>query len=114
MLQYESIYDGSSKPRMVKRYVASSGETFDTQIDPARDPEDCDSLSVEQVYDHMSNLLSHLKATVNSSEVIAIDEGIGGSSIGVKNWVEVQKIHQEIVDWWVYIYFRPETDGDPA
>jgi len=68
------------------------------------------NLTVEEVYQHISNLIQYMKDVAQAAIPVAIDEDVpeDGWHIG-GNWGEVEWAKNETYDWWKSVYFENEA-----
>lgn len=110
MIDYILQNESGTIPKIIKRFTASSGETFEIAVD-FRSP-DISDLSDEDIYTHLNNLLSYISEVAGSSlSVIPKDQPVNGSW-PIVNWENIEAAKKEVLDWWGYVYYRDEEDSD--
>jgi hypothetical protein len=111
MIDYVCEHPEGCRPRVLKRFTASSGEQFTAEVLVTQESERS-HLTTEQVYEHLDALVAHIRRTVETVEPIAVDEPVGGNPWALKNWEEVEWAKNEAIQWWDYVYFRDEEAHD--
>lgn len=110
MIEYELIYEVGSRPEVHKKFTASSGETFSMPFGFESTVER-DSLSSEEIYAHLENLLAYIKEKSQNLSVVQLDEQLDGDGWHLNGgWAEMVWANEEILKWWEYVYYRPEEE----
>jgi hypothetical protein len=112
MTEYISKVEDGSKPRLVKKFTASSGETFTAEIGLGVKDE-IDIISTEIIYSHLRNLIQYIKSCVESISVTEKDDN-SPEAWPIKGWSDVEKAKLEILDWWEIAYYRDEPEEEPS
>lgn len=111
MINYESRMDpNTGTPSMFKILVASSGEELQAPIFVDRNKTECDNIPAEKIYEHLTNLLNHLKSKIETLEIIGADEPLVNGFTPIKGWSTISKLEYEISVWWGYVYFRDDNE----
>lgn len=105
---YAAEYDGSSRPQMIKRLSASSGETLEVTI-PYTNEEEVALIDDETIFAHTRNLVQYIK---NLTPTIFITEKDDDEleSWPIKNWKEIEFAKNEACYWWEIAYYRDEPE----
>ena len=105
-MTYIFAYDGSSRPAWQKILTASSGETFTVNL-VFENLEDRDTLSAEQVYQHIDNLVSYIKDVTTGVSPIYLEDSEPGDGWHLKGgWGEVEWAKDEVLKWWSWAYYN--------
>jgi hypothetical protein len=112
MIEYEFVYEKESRPRVLKKFTASSGETFAMSFGFDNEQER-NSLTNEQIYIHLENLLLYIKDKSQGLSLTYLNEPLPTDGWHLKNgWAEIDWANLEINKWWKYAYYREETDEE--
>jgi hypothetical protein len=115
MIVYSAYYEPGS-PAIIKKVV----ETLDGFVDTGVNFYNLDErefLTDEIIAQHLENLHLYFKEVSSSSSVIPV--GSHQTTYIIPEWAKLNDIFQEIVSWWNFLSYRPETDEsdhyhDPA
>lgn len=109
-VEYLSVYDGQSRPRATKRITDDSGQSVDTPI-AFEFASEVDNFTVEDVYEHLNNLVAYIKDTSQNLSPIGLDEDIPEDAWHLKGgWGEIHWANEEAFKWWNHIYYRDEEE----
>ena len=73
MIEYVFSYEKVQRPVCVKKFTASSGETFSVSFG-FENKEEREELTETQIYEHLENLLSYIKDKSQELTLIALGE----------------------------------------
>jgi hypothetical protein len=107
MIVYSAHYE-IGKPATIKKTVETVDETFVSTNVNFYNLEEREFLTDEIVAQHLENLLLYFKEVAASSSIIAT--GSHQTTHIIPEWGELSDIFQEIVSWWNFLSYRPETD----
>lgn len=107
MIEYVIEYSPGTKPEIIKKFVASSGEEFTTNVYIFEESERV-NLSDDEIYSHIANLLSYMRDVVKDevSPILKDEKPSGGWPL--TNWEKVETAKEEIFAWWEHVYYREE------
>jgi hypothetical protein len=111
MIDYILENSDGHRPKILKRFTASSGEQFTAEVLVLQESERS-QLTADQVYEHLDALVGYIKKTSEIIEPIAIDEPVANHPWPLKGWEEIEWAKNEAIQWWDYIYFRDENHED--
>ena len=112
-MTYQFTYDGTSRPRWVKSFTASSGETFSVDL-VFENHEDRATLDATQAYAHMENLAQFVKDQTNGLEIVQLGDPMPQGMYpfkGTGDWEEIDWALQEISKWWSWAYFNDDFES---
>lgn len=114
MIEYELVYEAGSRPKCLKKFTASSGEVFSVAFG-FDNGEEREALSTEEIYVHLENLLQYIKDKAQNLSIIQLNEENDGDGWHLNGgWAEIDWANEEILRWWEYAYYRPETNSEEA
>lgn len=116
-MSYTFSYDGTSRPKWIKTFTASSGESF--SVDLTFDNEsDRLQLTKEEAFGYMEMLLQYAKDTVSSLNLIQIEENQPPTNpYPVRgNFKEYEWAMDTLSRWWFWGYFNDafEVSREPV
>jgi hypothetical protein len=107
MIVYAAHYE-PNKPAMIKKVIETiDGSFVETGVN-FYNLEEREFLTDEIIAQHLENLLLYFKEIAASSSMIAV--GSHQTTHIVPEWAQLSDIFQEIVAWWNFLSYRPETD----
>ena len=107
MIVYAAHYE-PGKPAMIRKVIETiDGSFVDTGVN-FYNLEEREFLTDEIIAQHLENLLLYFKEVSASSSIIAT--GIQQTTHVIPEWGQLNDIFQEIVSWWTFLSYRPETD----
>lgn len=109
MVDYVIVYEGaSSRPKLVKRFISESSETFDATIVFSNEEERA-SVSVEKIYEYLNALTAYITDCVALVSPLLPSEPVPVSGWPMSGpWGEVEWAKLEIFYWWEDAYYRDE------
>lgn len=106
------VYDGSARPKWEKVFTAESGEEFSVEL-MFENYAERQSLTVEEVYEHMGNLLAYAQLNLNSSEIVTLADPIPQTYTPLQGgFPETDWAFEEINKWWRWAYFNEAFDTE--
>jgi len=111
MIDYMCQKTEGCRPRILKRFTASSGEQFTAEVLVLQEDER-EHLTTEQVYEHIDNLVLYIQEVSQRVEPVRADEQIGDNPWPLRGWEEVEWAKDQALRWWEYIYFRDEHEHE--
>jgi len=110
MIEYEFVYNKGSRPEILKKFTAKSGEVFSMPFGFENEFERS-SLTSEQIYTHLENILQYTKDTGQNLSLVYPNEPTSTDGWHLKGGSgEIQWANEESLRWWEYVYYRPEDD----
>jgi hypothetical protein len=106
MIVYAAYYEVGT-PAMIRKVVETLDGFVDTGVN-FYNLEEREFLTDEIITQHIENLHLYFKEVSASSSVIAI--GSHQTTHIIPEWGKLNDIFQEIVAWWTFLSYRPETD----
>lgn len=107
MITYAAYYE-PGKPAMIRKTVeAMDGSIVDTGVN-FYNLEEREFLTDEIITQHLENLHLSFKDIATASSMIAI--GSHQTTHIIPEWAQLSDVFQEIVSWWNFLSYRPETD----
>jgi hypothetical protein len=112
MIEYIFEYDGTERPKFIKKVVGSDGTAVSTILN-FHNEEERESLSAEQLYSHVDNLIQYIKDRAQTIESVKLDEPPpeDGWHYGGGGWAEISWANEEVLKWWEYVYYREEEEN---
>lgn len=105
MISYIFSYEGSERPKIIKRVLDSNGATVDTVLNFYNE-EERKILTVEQTYNHIDNLVQYIKDKSQVISSIKMEEPIPSDGWHFNGgWAEIEWAKEEIFKWWQSVYF---------
>lgn len=110
-MTYSFVYDGSSRPKWEQNLVAQSGETLVIPLVFENDQQRLE-LTVEQVYQHIDNLIQYIKDKSSQISSIKMDEETPADGWHFKGgWGEVEWAKDEAFKWWDWAYHNDDFEA---
>ena len=107
MITYAAFYE-SGKPPMIRKTVEAIDNTIiDTGVN-FYNVEEREFLTDEIITQHVENLHLYFKNVADSSSIIPV--GSHQTTHIIPEWAQLNDIFSEIVGWWTYLSYKPETD----
>lgn len=112
-MRYQFEYDGpSARPRWVKVITDTDGVDQRTVLNFAN-KEERESLTNEEVYNHLDNLVQYIKDVSQAISPIGLDENRPADGWHINgNWGEVEWAKEETLSWWESVYYKNEPDEE--
>ncbi len=109
IVNYEAYYNNNSKPSIRKSIEGSDGSFIYTHLNFSNEDER-ENISDEIVINHINNLHDYIKFLTSGSTLIPV----GGALMSeiVVEWNDIQRVYSELVQWWMFVSFREESDED--
>lgn len=113
MTSYVFEYDGSERPKVIKRVVDANGANVDTALNFYNEA-DRVSLTAEQLYMHIDNLVQYIKDRALLLSSIALTDAVpdDGWHFGGGGWAEIEWAKEEMQKWWDYVYYSNAFDEE--
>lgn len=103
---YELFYEEGQRPSLNK-IVSDGTESISTSIG-VENTHELDHIDPETIYGHLENMLAYLKFIV--AQTTLVPPGVlPNEGLPVIGWVDAMKLNEEINRWWMYLYFKNET-----
>jgi hypothetical protein len=119
MTNYVFEYDGSERPKVIKRIVDSNNTSIDTFLN-FHNEADRLALTAEEVYSHIDNLVQYIKdrSQLITSVALTDPRPADGWHFGGGGWAEIEWAKDEILLWWEYAYYsnkfsEEEPEAEP-
>lgn len=113
-MNYSFTYDKGSRPRWVKIFTSSSGETYVTTL-VFENTEDREKLTVEQTFEHIENLTKYIKDRANQIFPIYLEDTAPEDGWHFKGgWSEVEWAKDEALKWWNWAYYNDDFIAEEA
>jgi hypothetical protein len=111
-MTYEFLYDGISRPRWEKVITAESGETFRVEL-VYENELDRQSLSLEDVYQHLDNIVEYIKEKASEIYYVRVGEPLSndGWHLG-GGWAEIEWANAEALKWWEFVHYNDAFDPE--
>jgi hypothetical protein len=107
MIIYSAHYE-LGKPATIKKTVETIDGTFVSTGVNFYSLEEREFLTDEIIAEHLGNLLLYFKEVAASSSIIPTASH--QTTHIIPEWPQLSDIFQEIVSWWTFLSYRPETD----
>jgi len=107
---YVAEYSPPSRPKMVKRLVASSGETLEVEV-PYTNKQEVDQITTEIIFTHTRNLVQYIK-DLSPSIFITEKDDEDIEPWPIKNWQKIELAKNEASYWWEIGYYRDEPEEE--
>lgn len=73
--------------------------------------EELESLTMEQIYEHLDNLVQYIKDVSQELSPIGIEDSIPKDKWHFNgNWGEIEWAKDEALKWWSMVYYKNETE----
>lgn len=105
---YVSDYSHPSRPKMLKRLIASSGESLEVEV-PHTNKQETDQIGTETIFEHTRNLVQYIKDLTPSIFITEKDDD-ELESWPIKNWSNIELAKNEASHWWEIAYYRDEPE----
>jgi len=105
MIEYIPNYSAPDRPYICKKFTATSGEEVHTAIN-INNIQERENLSIENIYDHMENVLKYIEDSSKTLQMIQMNENTGTQPWPIKNRTEIEWSKDEAIYWWQYIYYK--------
>jgi hypothetical protein len=107
-------YDGVSRPKWQKVFTAADGETFSVYL-VFDNLEERQSLTVEESFTHMENLVRYLKDQTNMLDIVGFNDPTPQSRYPFSpGYEEIDWVLNEITRWWSWAYYNEAFDETEA
>lgn len=104
------VYDKNSRPKWMRVFTASNGEEFSVELSYGNEFER-KSLTSEEVYTHLQNLLLYAKKNVNGAELIQLNDPPASTYVPLKGtYSEAQWAFEEMASWWGWAYTNEDFE----
>jgi len=107
MIVYAAYYE-QGKPAIIAKTIETVDNTFVHTGVNFYNLEEREFLTDEIIAQHLENLLLYFKEVAASSSMITV--GSHQTTHIIPEWPQLSDIFQEIVSWWTFLSYRPETD----
>jgi hypothetical protein len=107
MITYSAYYE-LGKTAMIRKTVETADATFVSTGINFYNLEEREFLTDEIIAQHLENLLLYFKEVAASSSIIPT--GSNQTTQIIPEWPQLSDIFQEIISWWTFLSYRPETD----
>jgi hypothetical protein len=107
MITYSAYYE-PGKQAMIKKVVETADSTFVATGINFYNLEEREFLTDEIIAQHLENLLLYFKEVAASSSIIPTASH--QTTHIIPEWPQLSDIFQEIISWWTFLSYRPETD----
>jgi hypothetical protein len=113
MLEYLAVFDGESRPKLIKR--VSTTPPVDTVV-VYENAEERSAFGLETLYGHMDNLTSYISIKAQSLGVVHNYDELPDDGWHISGgWGEVEWAKNELQKWWDYTYYAEEDElGEEA
>lgn len=112
MINYIFSYEGSERPKVIKRVLDSEGTNVDTVLNFYNEDER-KALTVEQTYSHIDNLVQYIKDRCQMISSVRVDEPTPSDGWHFNGgWAEIEWAKDEIFRWWQSVYFAETLEED--
>lgn len=104
-VSYEARFEEGKTPALCK-VVSTDTESVVTALSLSN-TEEVALFSDDLIWEHLRNLVAHLNSLAGS--VTIVSQGVmPDSGWPVSGWNDMVKIHEEILQWWIYVTQRDE------
>jgi hypothetical protein len=111
-MSYQFEYDGpSARPRWVRVITDSDGAEQRVLLN-FTNKEERESLTDEQVYSHLANLVQYIKDISQGISPLSLEQQVTDGWHFNGKWSEVEWAKNESFDWWESIYYKAEPDEE--
>lgn len=107
MITYSAYYE-PGKQAMIQKIVETVDSTFVATGVNFYNLEEREFLTDEIIAQHLENLLLYFKEVAASSSIIPT--ATHQTTHIIPEWPQLSDIFQEIVSWWTFLSYKPETD----
>jgi hypothetical protein len=115
-MSYQFEYDGpSARPRWVKVITDSDGAEQRVVLN-FKNEEERESLTDENVYFHLDNLIQYIKDVSQGISAIGLEDMPAADGWHFNGgWGEIEWAKQEVLVWWESVYYKNEpNEEEPA
>jgi hypothetical protein len=111
-MSYQFEYDGpSSRPRWV-RVITDSNNEEQMVVLNFNNEEERESLTSEEVYEHLDNIVQYIKDISQGVSPIGLDEKSPDGWHFMGRWGEIEWAKEEALKWWESVYYKNEPDEE--
>jgi hypothetical protein len=111
-MSYQFEYEGPlARPKWVRVITDSEGIEQKIALNYNND-EERESLTDEQVYVHLDNLVQYMKDVSQTISPIGLEETPTDGWHFNGKWSEVEWAKEETLRWWESVYYKNEPDEE--
>ena len=111
-MTYTFNYDKTSRPTWQKTLTSSSGETLSVNL-VFENEEDRLTLSAEEAYQYIENLIDYIKVKASALSPIYLEESAPGDGWHIKGgWGEIEWAKDEVLKWWSWAYYNDDFGSE--
>jgi hypothetical protein len=116
IFEYEGLVDGAYvRPKWLKIITEADGVEHRIILNFSNEAER-ETLTIEQVYSHLDNLVQYMKDVSQGIFPLGLEESPADGWHFKGGWGEVEWAKEESLKWWESVYFKdePEIEEEPA
>ena len=111
-MSYQFEYEGPlARPKWVRVIADSEGSEQKIFLN-FNNEEERESLTNEQVYTHLDNLVQYMKDISQTIQPIGLEEAPTDGWHFNGRWSEVEWAKEETLRWWESVYYKDEPDEE--
>jgi hypothetical protein len=110
MIEYVTIYEIGLEPRLCKKIVIGGSDPIYTDITISNKSE-LENISNELIYEHMENLVLHIKNLSKNIKITA-ENMEPTESWPLNGWHDMSHTNDNLSEWWSFVFYRPEPEEE--